>query len=308
MGAYDYSTTANSNSSVGGVSLAEGMNPSAVNNAIRAVMADTKALLNDIAAQNVSSGTDTITLTSDSTIAAYADGMRFTFIAGGTNTGPATLNIDSVGAKAVRKGADVALAAGDIAAGMAVDVVYDASANAAAGAWLMIGAGFQPSDADLTSWAAVTRASGFDTFVATPSSANLKSLVTDETGSGALVFATSPAIATPTLTDPIITGAILEDIYTITDGAAFEIDPSNGTLQRVVLGADRTPLATNFANGESVTLMVDDGTARTITWTGVSVVWVGGSAPTLATSGFTIIELWKEGNVIRGALVGSTAS
>lgn len=37
---------------------------------------------------------------------------------------------------------------------------------------------FQPLDADLTSWAAVTRASGFDTFTATPSGANLASLLT----------------------------------------------------------------------------------------------------------------------------------
>ena len=41
---------------------------------------------------------------------------------------------------------------------------------------------------------------GVATFLATPSSANLASAVTDETGSGALVFGTSPTIATPTLT------------------------------------------------------------------------------------------------------------
>jgi len=38
------------------------------------------------------------------------------------------------------------------------------------------------------------------TFLATPSSANLASAVTDETGSGALVFGTSPTIATPAIT------------------------------------------------------------------------------------------------------------
>lgn len=40
---------------------------------------------------------------------------------------------------------------------------------------------------------------GIATFLATPSSANLKSAVTDETGSGALVFATSPTLVTPVL-------------------------------------------------------------------------------------------------------------
>lgn len=38
------------------------------------------------------------------------------------------------------------------------------------------------------------------TFLATPSSANLAAAVTDETGSGSLVFATSPTLTSPTLT------------------------------------------------------------------------------------------------------------
>jgi hypothetical protein len=59
---------------------------------------------------------------------------------------------------------------------------------------------YQPLAAALTSWAGVTRASGFDTFAATPSSANLRSLLTDETGTGAAVFGTSPTISAPTLT------------------------------------------------------------------------------------------------------------
>jgi hypothetical protein len=40
---------------------------------------------------------------------------------------------------------------------------------------------------------------GVATFLGTPSSANLASAVTDETGSGSLVFATSPTLVTPTL-------------------------------------------------------------------------------------------------------------
>ena len=40
---------------------------------------------------------------------------------------------------------------------------------------------------------------GVATFLATPSSANLISAITDETGTGSLVFATSPTLVTPTL-------------------------------------------------------------------------------------------------------------
>jgi hypothetical protein len=44
--------------------------------------------------------------------------------------------------------------------------------------------------------------SGVATWLGTPSSANLAAAVTDETGSGALVFATSPTLVTPALGTP----------------------------------------------------------------------------------------------------------
>jgi hypothetical protein len=47
------------------------------------------------------------------------------------------------------------------------------------------------------------------TFLATPTSANLASAVTNETGSGALVFGTSPTIDTPSLTATLTAGASL---------------------------------------------------------------------------------------------------
>lgn len=127
---------------------------------------------------------------------------------------------------------------------------------------------------------------------------------------GDVSLAGTQTLSNKTLVDPVITGAILEDIFTITDGAAFEIDPSNGTIQLITLGASRTPKATNFVNGESVTLMILDGTAFTLTWTdttfgGSGVVWVGGTAPTLDTTKYTVIEFWKVGGQVYGALVGS---
>jgi len=122
----------------------------------------------------------------------------------------------------------------------------------------------------------------------------------------------SETLTSKTLTDPVIIGAITEDIYTISDGAAFEIDPSNGSIQLITLGAARTPKATNFAAGESVTLLVDDGTAYTLTWTdatfgGSGVVWKtdGGVAPTLNTSGYTVIVLFKVSTQVYGARVGN---
>lgn len=55
--------------------------------------------------------------------------------------------------------------------------------------------------------ATLTLGTGVSTFLATPSSANLASAVTNETGSGALVFGTSPTIATPSITALEVNGS-----------------------------------------------------------------------------------------------------
>lgn len=99
-----------------------------------------------------------------------------------------------------------------------------------------------------------------------------------------------------------------DTVHTISDGAAFEIDPANGSIQVVTLGASRTPAATNFEAGQTVLLGIDDGSAYSITWSTVNPTWVkvGGtaSAPTLATSGYTWVLLWKVGSTIYGCEVG----
>ena len=97
--------------------------------------------------------------------------------------------------------------------------------------------------------------------------------------------------------DVSIGGSINETIYTIASASETQdIDPANGTMQRVTLTqAGHTLTFTNMTSGESVLLMMVDGTGGTVTtWTGVT--WVGGSAPTLATSGYSLIEVWKVAN------------
>jgi microcystin-dependent protein len=74
-----------------------------------------------------SSGTDTITVTLTPAITAYVAGQRFHFKAGGTNTGAATFEANSAGAKDIKKGAagSTALAGGDITSGGMYTVEYD---------------------------------------------------------------------------------------------------------------------------------------------------------------------------------------
>ena len=79
---------------------------------------------------------------------------------------------------------------------------------------------------------------GVATFLATPSSANLASAVTDETGSGSLVFATSPTLVTPILGTPTsgtLTNATGLPISTGVSGlgtgvATFLATPSSANL------------------------------------------------------------------------------
>jgi hypothetical protein len=100
--------------------------------------------------------------------------------------------------------------------------------------------------------------------------------------------------------------SLREAVFTVTDGASVDLDPVNGPIQQWTLGADRTPTAT-MSSGHSFMLMIGDGTARTITWTSMDVVWVGGTAPTLATTGWTVLEFWRVGSTTYGAHVGDVA-
>jgi hypothetical protein len=71
---------------------------------------------------------DAITLTPSPALAAYADGVRFTFKAGAANTTAVTANVSALGAKSVKKmnnGALAALVANDIISGGIYEVIYD---------------------------------------------------------------------------------------------------------------------------------------------------------------------------------------
>ena len=96
----------------------------------------------------------------------------------------------------------------NIAGGAAGSIVYQTGAGATgfsaagtSGQVLLSGATGSPT------WS--TLGTGVATFLATPSSANLAAAVTDETGSGVLVFGTSPTLATATLTSPTLTTPVL---------------------------------------------------------------------------------------------------
>lgn len=131
--------------------------------------------------------------------------------------------------------------------------------------------------------------------------------VTDPSLSADWVFIGGATLGANTFTGQQSFVETIDTVYAITDGANFEIDPVNGNVQTITLGAARTALATNFAAGQSIVLGVDDGTAYALTWP--TMTWVisggGGAAPTLATSGYTWVMLWKQGSTLFGSIVGS---
>jgi hypothetical protein len=139
---WDWSRTAASNGAAdSGLTFAEGQMPGTVNDSARQVMGRVAELLADLGATQTTAGSaNAHTLTARSGFAALATGLIVAFKAGYTNTGATTLNVNSIGAKAIRKytTAEAALAANDIVAGGLYLVTYDAAANSAAGAWMLM--------------------------------------------------------------------------------------------------------------------------------------------------------------------------
>jgi hypothetical protein len=104
---------------------------------------------------------------------------------------------------------------------------------------------------------------GVATFLATPSSANLRTAVSDETGTGALVFANSPTLVTPALGTPAsgvvtnLTGTASINI----NGTVGATTPSTGAfttltgalISRVVAIADGTSITVNVDTTDMAT-------------------------------------------------------
>lgn len=140
---YSWSTTAAGNGNAdAAINFAEGQAPSTLNNSNRQVMGRIAELIADIGSNVTVDGTATaITIAANSAFEAYATGLRLVFRARATNTGAATLNVNFIGAKSIRKigpDGDAELSAGDIRAGSLYEVVYSDALNSAAGGWQLM--------------------------------------------------------------------------------------------------------------------------------------------------------------------------
>lgn len=160
----------------------------------------------------------------------------------GLGTGVATalaVNVGSAGAPVVQNGA-----LGTPSSGVATNLTGTA-------------AGLTAGVASAVAVGGITGlGTGVGTFLATPTSANLASAVTDETGSGGLVFATSPTLVTPVLGTPS-SGNLSSCTADGTNAVGFRSIPQNSQS-----AAYTTVLADN---GKQIYHPGADTTART--WT-----------------------------------------
>jgi hypothetical protein len=127
-------------------------------------------------------------------------------------------------------------------------------------------------------------AAGILTFLTTPSSANLLAAVTDETGSGALVFGTSPTVNNPTVTN-YVESVVAIGTVTSTNTLAL----TNGTVQTATLTASTActfTMPTATAGKSFVLLLKQAASTGNGTATFTSVKWGSSGAPTItATAG-----------------------
>jgi hypothetical protein len=107
---------------------------------------------------------------------------------------------------------------------------------------------------------------GISTFLSTPTSANLASAVSDETGSGALVFANTPTLVTPNI--GAATGTSLAATGLIkSSSSSAGIGYATGAGSTVTQGTSRTTGVTIDAVSGAITLVSAAGSATAASFT-----------------------------------------
>ena len=141
---------------------------------------------------------------------------------------------------------------------------------------------------------------GVATWLGTPTSANLITVVSDETGSGVLVFNNTPSLTNPTVTNYV------ETPFTANSSTAITLALTNGTVQIITLTGNATITMPTATSGKSfIMFLKQDGTgSRTVTWS--TVKWAGGTAPTITSTASKqdILSFFSDSSNWYGCVVG----
>jgi hypothetical protein len=137
----DIDLTFSNNTDALGQSTAGSANANTIDTIFQKLMVMLALFYDEIGGTGTVAGTaDAITLTTNATypFQALAAGLVVAFKAASANTGAATINVDSLGVKKIRRQGDSALSANDIVANGTYLLRYDTDYDTAAGAWVLL--------------------------------------------------------------------------------------------------------------------------------------------------------------------------
>ena len=228
-------------------------------------------------------GTDTLTGSLTPAIAAYATGNLFSFVAAATNTGAATINLNSLGAKSITKQGSTALGAGDIVSGQISLIEYDGTRFQLLNPSTTTPSGILPianggTGATTLAGANIPVVNVANTFTGTQTFSGTSSVLATVLNDVAEVTTVSATAATGTINYDITTQAVL--YYTSNASANWTINfrASSGTSLNTLMSTGQSMTVAFLVTQGSTAyynnvVQVDGATS------GVTTVWLGG-APT----------------------------
>ena len=259
------------------------------------------------------SGVDTITGTMSPVLTAYAAGQMFYFVAAGANTGPVTLNIDGLGAKAVTRDGASALAAGDINSGEIVVVVYDGTR------FQMVNAANSFGNTTINGTLTVTGNTGLQANVSITSTLSVGGTFAV---TGAATLGNTLAVTGKSDLPTVSTASINAAVALITTGTVTNLTASGASIASANIGnlqftaasiasinagvaviTNLTATGASIASANVGTAVITTGTVTNLTSTSASVASIN-AAVALITTG-TVTALTATGASVASANVGT---
>ncbi len=271
----------------------ENQAPSTVNNGMRALEGLVARWHENINASIATTGSANAYVLAAKGTQTLFDGLEISFDANFVNTGAATLNVDTTGAKNILKHNDVALAAGDIEQNQKVTVIYDGAS------WQMqsqLGVSVSPASSTDN---ALARYNG------TIGQIQNSGWTLDDSN---VLLGNELKLQGPQIMD--YSETLKADGASASGNLAFSFADGNFHTATISGGAATLSFTNPPTSGlvGSMTLELTNGGSQTLTWTAVD--WAGGTAPTLTSSGVDVLTFYTHdgGTTIHGMLASLDTS